>query len=206
VNLLLLNKLILEDLYQKWKEKLEYQDRESAQKAMAAHAVSQASLVDFSFQSRNVPIVNPSECYHSVDTQVVKKAIHDTANWLYRAETTLSKPAPNAASVIENELRIISGLVREAPIILGTAADLPRRTAPNVPKRKHNTDCMNVPDSPSNPMKLLASISSRAPPVPVVQYDTTNQNNSGSNVISRNVSVADHEDAKTFVHFLQSMS
>jgi hypothetical protein len=230
---ILLFKTILENLYRKWKERIEYQDRESARKAMAAAAVSEASsLNERTIQMKNIPVVFSPGCNHTEAThqRVDQNAIHKTAHWLYRAERILSKTgtrvgnADGATSPArevddstngESDLEMISRLVQEAPVILSAASDLSRqKESRNRPsqqhvtlslrqKRKHCTDFADVLDSRSNPMKLLASISSHAAPVPILQEDLPNEKQLRSRPTNTGASIS--EDAETFVHFLQSM-
>jgi len=82
-------------------------------------------------------------------------------------------------------------------------------STPTAGKRKRLlSDDESIPDSPNNPMKLLASLSSQAAPVPIDSNHNAKRAASSSNsneseaVPNNNV---DAEDAKTFVNFLQSV-
>ncbi|KAL3797876.1 hypothetical protein HJC23_006914 [Cyclotella cryptica] len=224
---------IIEDLYRKWKERIEYQDRESARKAMAAAAVSEASsLSEGIIQMKNIPVISSSGFNYIVDPhqRVAQNAVHKAAHWLYRAEVVLSKTGTRVGNAdgaisparqihdctnVENDLDMISRLVEEAPVILSAVADLPRQIeghnrqpqrqiTPSLgQKRKHCTDFADVLDCRSNPMKLLASISSHAAPVPILQEDSPSKKQPRARPTVTSDSIS--EDAKTFVNFLQSM-
>mmetsp|Transcript_573 Transcript_573/g.1239 ORF Transcript_573/g.1239 Transcript_573/m.1239 type:complete len:251 (-) Transcript_573:16-768(-) len=82
-------------------------------------------------------------------------------------------------------------------------------STPTAGKRKHSlSDDENTTGSPNNPMKLLASLSSQAAPVPIDANDdaklTAPSSNTNNSVAIPNNNV-DAEDAKTFVNFLQSV-
>lgn len=76
-------------------------------------------------------------------------------------------------------------------------------STPTTGKRKRSlSDDDTVHDSPSNPMKILASLSSQVAPVPIDANGDDKQTTTGSNT---NNTKKDAEDAKTFVNFLHSM-
>jgi len=85
-------------------------------------------------------------------------------------------------------------------------------STPTTGKRKRSlSDDRNMTDSPNNPMKLLASLSSQAVPVPV---GSSNDVKRSSAVVSSSATDStkavpnnrvNAEDATTFVNFLQSM-
>lgn len=74
-------------------------------------------------------------------------------------------------------------------------------SAPTTRERKRSlSEVEHTTNSPSNPMKLLASLSSQAAPVPIVAKDEGKETTS-----SNPNNHSDAEDAKTFVNFLQSV-
>lgn len=74
-------------------------------------------------------------------------------------------------------------------------------------KRKRSlSDDENISDSPIDPMKLLASLSSQAAPVPVnAACRVTDSSTGNSSERIPEIKSEDAEDAKTFVNFLQSV-
>lgn len=200
----------LEQLYTKWKKRLDHQDREYARKALAAQAVSEASMADGMIQSSILPRVHSADFVHSKYMhRSSTDAIQTTASWLSRSAGVTNTPPSKNKADIENDLRRISHLLKESPRILAAASDIARQNGAqlrrqrpdtaNSLKRKYSGE-NTLTDSPTNPMKLLASISSHAAPVPVLETENKSQ------PINRSVSIGDLEDAQAFVHFLKSMS
>lgn len=182
---------------------------------MAAQAVSQASSLDkcggiiHSSSSIFPPEFNHSEAAQQRNTE---KNIRTTAMWLARATDITNTHVSGIQTNIENELRIITRLIDDAPAVVTIASDFlrqkridqPKTETSNGRKRKQYADTTNASDSLFNPMKLLASISSHATPVPVVDIIQDKCNHFSKPINS--VSIGDLEDAQTFVHFLKSMT
>jgi DNA repair ATPase RecN len=214
----------LEQLYQKWKQRLEIQEQEMAQKSMAASPD------------------NANKVYNNIQRTNTRNEITKTAAWMEKAETLLTKETESNQMLqkdIEDEMKEIALLVEEAPAILAISSDLPKLlnsecnktestniglqtsihklnscsdvrtlatescteyeqsiTTATAGKRKYNLcdDENTTTDSPNNPMKLLASLSSQA--APIVTKDD------GDGCESKETRV---DDAKTFVNFLQSV-
>lgn len=188
----------LEALYTKWKQRLSHQDQEYARKTMAAQAVSHACTLqhDEMLLTSNIPRAFSSIELHHFEARQTEKAIHKTATWLSRAAGIDLKTISNTnIADIENKLRIISSLIQESPTVLAATVNLSRAkgnqsdqccmTTPDVRKRKFSVE-RNLSASPTNPMKLLASISSHAVPVPIDQQN--------------------YEDAQTLVNFIKSVT
>lgn len=150
--------------------------------------------------------------------------IHKTADWLEKAESILSKslevgkPADDSA----DEMKRVKLLIEEGPTILaavGGAAKrlkdsmlngLPSRlhscpdfgaisvSSPTSRKRKNPLiDDELVRNYDSNPINLLASLSSRAARVPISNWSSKQRKTKGGD---------NTEDAKAFVDFLQSVA
>lgn len=201
----------LECLYQKWKQKLELQEQELARKSMADAAVSTASqsycdLVPLSTSASSHLV---SQAQTVLASTANSKKLDMTASWLDKAEQLLSQSVADRIMQckIEDEMESISMLISEAPEIQAIAADLPKNLNSTgkfgafnphlkILSADSTTSCAqqpeSTPDSPNNAMKLLASLSSQAAPVPV-----------GETIAGANPEV---DDAKTFVDFLQSMA
>ena len=213
----------LEQLYQEWKQRLEIQEQEMAQKSMAASPDS------------------ANKEYNNIQSANLRDDITKTAAWMEKACALLTKETEGNHMLqkdIEDEMKEIALLVEEAPAIISVSSDLPKLlnsecnktestniglqtsihklnscsdvrtlatescteyaqsiTTATAGKRKRDLcDDGNANDSPNNPMKLLASLSSQA--APIVTKDD------GNGRETRNHRV---DDAKTFVNFLQSV-
>ena len=149
-----------------------------------------------------------------------------TASWLKRAEDILSQEigTNQAENEIEAEMMVISSLVSEAPEILAiskqyTADDASSALNATIPSSRNitidndieriaatrndsGTKGDEVDDSPSYPMKLLASLSSQATPVPIIDANCTATTCPTQSTSS---TTAATEDAEDFVNFLQSV-
>ena len=130
---------------------------------------------------------------------------------------------------IEEEMMVISSLVSEAPEIvtiskrlpklfhtsntIGGASTTPKTTIPSSHISQGNDSERNavkwnesglkgdeVDDSPTYPMKLLASLSSQATPAPIIDTNCT-----ATRTTPNNTTTAATEDAEDFVNFLQSV-
>ena len=180
---------------------------------MAAQAVSQASLGNCMLSTTMAPTGFPSRLSfsESLSLKGIENKIHSTAMWLSSAIDIINAiPSKNSVGV-ENELQIISRLIEEAPSVLPAVNDVQRSndTQCSQPcfsgtasaKRKQSSDCIEA-SLDTNPMKLLASISSHAVPVPIAQYQTSEK----SQPFNRSVSTEDLADVHTFVQFLKSVS
>ena len=176
----------LEHLHQKWKQRIELQEREVARKSL----VETSSILHGGGVNRNIT--------------------NRTAMWLESADNLLSGRS-SAENEIEDEMKAISILIEQAPVIL---ANLPRiSTSSGSSSRQVYTEQRdtfytgrrkgslgNETDSPNSAMKILASLSSQAAPVPI---DTTNRGDCVDNVNNSRSAIA---DAQTFVDFLQSVN
>lgn len=194
----------LEHLHQKWKQRIELQEREVARK----------SLVETSS-------INGGGVNCTIQGDITNR----TAMWLEGADNLLSGRS-SAKIEIEDEMKAISILIEQAPGIL--------ENLPKLRNNKHNQSCPKLPiictssgsssrqvyteqrdtvytgrrkgslgnetDSPNSAMKILASLSSQAAPVPI---DTTNRGECVDNVNNSRSAIA---DAQTFVDFLQSVN
>ncbi|KAL7532739.1 hypothetical protein ACHAWF_004227 [Thalassiosira exigua] len=247
----------LEHLYKKWKQRLEYQEQEMARKSMAAEAVSVASSL---CNNSNVPLfssaISSSRILPMGVTPIAgneregradmnpnahaKSEIAKAATWLEKAESILSKETECSLvkKEIEDEMREISVLIKDAPEILAMSAELPNLLGKSDSNTSGNYDQTSISgstlardadygttkqseqlgpitsagkrkriggndsplDSPNASMKLLASLSSQAAPVPIDSAyhvsPTPNATNPGDQRVNA-------EDAKTFVNFLQ---
>lgn len=210
---------------------MESHEQEMARKSMAAAAVSVASLLS---DNRKLSILaNTSQCAENaiIQSSNTKNDITKAATWLTWAETLLSKNIQrnHIQKDIEEEMKVIANLIKEAPEILAISTDLPKllgrkkETEPGsrlqanqklhscpelrilsstsddarhceqtvsthtAGKRKRSlSNCNDAMDSPNNPMKILASLSSQAAPL-----------NTNTKAVA--------EDATAFVNFLQSV-
>jgi hypothetical protein len=210
---------------------MESHEQEMARKSMAAAAVSVASLLS---DNRKLSILaNTSQCAENaiIQSSNTKNDITKAATWLTWAETLLSKNIQrnHIQKDIEEEMKVIANLIKEAPEILAISTDLPKLlgrkketepgsrlqanqklhscpelrilsstsdearhceqtvSTPTAGKRKRSlSNCNDAMDSPNNPMKILASLSSQAAPL-----------NTNTKAVA--------EDAAAFVNFLQSV-
>ena len=210
---------------------MESHEQEMARKSMAAAAVSVASLLS---DNRKLSILaNTSQCAENaiIQSSNTKNDITKAATWLTWAETLLSKNIQRnqIQKDIEEEMKVIANLIKEAPEILAISTDLPKLlgrkketepgsrlqanqklhscpelrilsstsdearhceqtvSTPTAGKRKRSlSNCNDAMDSPNNPMKILASLSSQAAPL-----------NTNTKAVA--------EDAAAFVNFLQSV-
>lgn len=210
---------------------MESHEQEMARKSMAAAAVSVASLLS---DNRKLSILaNTSQCAENaiIQSSNTKNDITKAATWLTWAETLLSKNIQrnHIQKDIEEEMKVIANLIKEAPEILAISTDLPKLlgrkketepgsrlqanqklhscpelrilsstsdearhceqtvSTPTAGKRKRSlSNCNDAMDSPNNPMKILASLSSQAAPL-----------NTNTKAVA--------EDATAFVNFLQSV-
>jgi len=246
----------LDHLYQQWKQRLELQEQEMARKSMAAVAVSVATTMcdkptlPFSATSSPSHLLLGAGCMQvppevaltgrtNVQSAKANSSMTKTATWLVQAGTLLSRKVEKnqIREEIEEEMKEISRLINDAPVILSLSMGLPKlldnkdsivsadQLDPSI-KKLHSwpaigissTKTETIPltirkrersisgddtatDSPNNPMKMLASLSSQAVPVPIDACGTGKRVKADSHT-----SRADAEDAKTFVNFLQSMS
>lgn len=152
--------------------------------------------------------------------------VHRTADWLEKADYMLSKKLTEGRPAEEKatEMKEIKSLIEQGPAVLAAAGDvtkllndakskgLPSRlhscpdfrkiagsASPILKKRKHPLiDDELVKKYDNNPINLLASLSSRAAPVPVSIGNAKQRKREGSDVNT--------EDAKAFVNFLQSVA
>jgi hypothetical protein len=146
-----------------------------------------------------------------------------TATWLKRAEDILSQEIDTNQdqNEIEEEMMVISSLVSDAPEVVTISKRLPQllhtsntiggagsqisqgsdseRNAVNWNESGLKGDA--VDDSPTYPMKLLASLSSQATPAPIIDANCTTTSFPTSN----NTTTVATEDAEDFVNFLQSV-
>ena len=210
---------------------MESHEQEMARKSMAAAAVSVASLLS---DNRKLSILaNTSQCAENaiIQSTNTKNDITKAATWLTWAETLLSKNIQrnHIQKDIEEEMKVIANLIKEAPEILAISTDLPKLlgrkketepgsrlqanqklhscpelrilsstsdearhceqtvSTPTAGKRKRSlSNCNDAMDSPNNPMKILASLSSHAAPL-----------NTNTKAVA--------EDAAAFLNFLQSV-
>jgi hypothetical protein len=210
---------------------MESHEQEMARKSMAAAAVSVASLLS---DNRKLSfLANTSQCAENaiIQSSNTKNDITKAATWLTWAETLLSKNIQrnHIQKDIEEEMKVIANLIKEAPEILAISTDLPKLlgrkketepgsrlqanqklhscpelrilsstsdearhceqtvSTPTAGKRKRSlSNCNDAMDSPNNPMKILASLSSQAAPL-----------NTNTKAVA--------EDAAAFVNFLQSV-
>lgn len=152
--------------------------------------------------------------------------VHRTAEWLVKADEILSKISNGGRQAEETvaEMKEIKSLIDQGPTVLAAVGDvtkvlqdvnskgLPSRlhscpdfrkisdtASATSMKRKHPLiDDELVKNYDSNPINLLASLSSRAAPVPVSNGNAKQRKRKGSEVNA--------EDAKAFVSFLQSVA
>jgi hypothetical protein len=147
--------------------------------------------------------------------------IRKTADWLEKAEHILSQSGKSEEDKV-TEMNELKSLIEEGPTVLAAAGEVAKRltdsktnglpsrlnscpdfrkmtgSSPTSKKRKHPIiDDDLVREYDSNPINLLASLSSRAVPVPV-------SNNSSTKQIKRKGS-DNTEDVKAFVNFIQSV-
>ena len=199
----------LEQLYQKWKQRIELQERELAKK----------SLVDTS------SIQGSGATNRTIQSDITNQ----TVLWLERADNLLSNDIGRSSTrnEIEDEMKAISSLIEQGPGILANLPQLrnnkynqtscpkmpiictnsssstgrgyPEQRDPTYTGRRRNS-LTDATDSPNSAMKILASLSSQAAPVPI---DTTN---TGECLESSNNSRSAIQDAQTFVDFLQSVN
>ena len=191
----------LEHLHQKWKQRIELQEREVARNSL----VESSSILHGGGVNRDIT--------------------NRTAMWLEGADNLLSGRS-SAKIEIEDEMKAISILIEQAPGILENLPKLRNnkhnQSCPKLPiictisgsssrqvyteqrdtvytgRRKGSLG--NETDSPNSAMKILASLSSQAAPVPI---DTTNRGECVDNVNNSRSAIA---DAQTFVDFLQSVN
>ncbi len=158
----------------------------------------------------------------NTDNDIIK-----TASWLERAEDILSQEigTNQVQKEIEDEMMVISSLVSEAPEILAISKKLPKllntlNTIGASSKATIPSSCTSVgddlehnavkwsesgskgdevDDSPTYPMKILASLSSQATPVPIIDanFATTCPTSSSTTAAT--------EGAEDFVNFIQSV-
>ena len=195
-------------------------------KSLAAAAVSDVSSMHGN--SPLYTLSSPSQLQSGITntSTTIESNVTKTATWLEEAENLLSKKIGSCSfqTQIEDEMKAIKNLIDRAPEILSLSADLPKLldnnnsiigstnnnmhqssnpTHPNLSVQNTHTGgkrklSLSSTDSPDNAMKILASLSSQAVPVPI------NESNSGE-VHQTNSPRANAEDAKTFVNFLQSV-
>ena len=186
-------------------------------KSLAAAAVSGASPMHGN--SSLYTLSSPSHLQSGITNTntTIQSNITKTATWLDEAATLLSKKIGSCSfqTQIEDEMKALKSLIDQAPEILSLSADLPKlldnknsnlqqsnTSLPNLSVQNTHTGkrklSLSNTDSPENAMKILASLSSQAVPVPI------NESNRGE-VHCTNSPRADAEDARTFVNFLQSV-
>ena len=212
-------------LYQKWKRKVETQKEEADRKSSAEaptylqkHQLD-ASLAAAATMANTVGV--PQQRNSTRVTPDTMPLIHKTADWLEKAENILSQSGKSEEDKV-TEMNELKSLIEEGPTVLAAAGEVAKRlsdsktkglpsrlnscpdfrkmtgSSPTSKKRKHPLiDDDLVREYDSNPINLLASLSSRAVPVPV-------SNNSSTKQIKRKGS-DNTEDAKAFVNFIQSV-
>lgn len=214
-------------LYQKWKRKVETQKEEADRKSSAeASAYLQKHQLDASLAAAATMALNtvgvPQQRNSTQVTPDTMPLIRKTADWLEKAENILSQSGKSEEDKV-TEMNELKSLIEEGPTVLATAGEVAKRltdsktkglpsrlnscpdfrkmtgSSPTSKKRKHPLiDDDLVREYNSNPINLLASLSSRAVPVPV-------SNNSSSKQIKRKGS-DNTEDVKAFVNFIQSVA
>lgn len=204
------------DLYQKWKQRIETQKEETNRKSSVEASLTGEIILNS--KTKDIThIVTP-------DTMTL---VQKTADWLEKADGILSKISKGERSADETaaEMKEVKSLIDQGPTVLAAVGEvskmlkntnskgLPSRlhscpdfrkiagtsSATSSKKRKHPLiDDELVKKYDSNPINLLASLSSRAAPVPVSNGNSKQRKRKGSEVNS--------EDAKAFVSFLQSVA
>eukprot|EP00985_Skeletonema_marinoi_P024291 scaffold16790_cov204-Skeletonema_marinoi.AAC.11 len=209
-------------LYQNWKRRIETQKEETNRKSSVEASLTDGIITTSNFlldipQTRNIT--------HNVTPETMA-LVHRTADWLEKADDILSKISKGGRPTEEaaTEMKEIKSLIDQGPTVLAAVGDvtkilkdvkakgLPSRlhscpdfrkisvaASPTAKKRKHPLiDDELVKSYDSNPINLLASLSSRAAPVPVSNGNAEQRKRKGSEV--------NPEDANAFVSFLQSVA
>lgn len=213
-------------LYQKWKRKVETQKEEADRKSSAeASAYLQKHQLDASLAAAATmanAVGVPQQRNSTQVTPDTMPLIRKTADWLEKAENILSQRSGKSEEDKVTEMNELKSLIEEGPTVLAAAGEVAKRltvsktkglpsrlnscpdfrkmtgSSPTSKKRKHPLiDDDLVREYDSNPINLLASLSSRAVPVPV-------SNNSSIKQIKRKGS-DNTEDVKAFVNFIQSV-
>lgn len=210
-------------LYQKWKRRVETQKEEADRKSSAeASAYLQKHQLDASLAAAaTITVGFPQQRNSTQVTPDTMPLIRKTADWLEKAEHILSQSGKSEEDKV-TEMNELKSLIEEGPTVLAAAGEVAKRltdsktnglpsrlnscpdfrkmtgSSPTSKKRKHPLiDDDLVREYDSNPINLLASLSSRAVPVPV-------SNNSSTKQIKRKGS-DNTEDVKAFVNFIQSV-
>ena len=209
------------DLYQKWKQRIETQKEETNRKSSVEASLTGGIILT----SKNSLVPQTKDITHNVTPETMT-LVQKTADWLEKAEDILSKRSKGGRSADETtaEMKEIKSLIDQGPTVLAAVGDvtkilkdanpkgLPSRlhscpdfrkiagtTSTTSKKRKHPLiDDELVKSYDSNPINLLASLSSRAAPVPVSNGNAKQRKRKGSEV--------NPEDANAFVSFLQSVA
>lgn len=210
-------------LYQNWKQRIESQKEETNRKSSVEAPLTGGITLTL---NNSLDIPQPERNITQNVTPETMTLVHRTADWLEKADGILSKMLNDGrpAEEKDTEMKEIKSLIEQGPAVLAAAGDvtkllkdgkakgLPSRlhscpdfrkiagaTSPTSKKRKHPLiDDELVKDYDSNPINLLASLSSRAAPVPVSNGNAKQRKRKGSEVNT--------EDAKAFVNFLQSVA
>ena len=203
-------------LYQNWKRRIESQKEETNRKS-AVEASLTSGVIMNTKHSLEVPPRKRKMTHHV--TPETMALVQGTADWLDKADDILSHnlKGKRSAEEAEAEMKEIKILIDQGPTVLAAVTDVARilkdakskglptlhscpdfrkisgATTKYLKKRKHPLiDDELVKNDDSNPINLLASLSSRAAPVPVEQ-------------VKRKGIDAHADDAKAFVSFLKSV-
>mmetsp|Transcript_17584 Transcript_17584/g.27569 ORF Transcript_17584/g.27569 Transcript_17584/m.27569 type:complete len:377 (-) Transcript_17584:52-1182(-) len=208
-------------LYQSWKRRIETQKEETNRKSSVEASLTGGIILN----SKHLLPPRTKNTSHNATPETMT-LVHRTAEWLVKADEILSKISNGGRQAEETvaEMKEIKSLIDQGPTVLAAVGDvtkilkdvkskgLPSRlhscpdfrkisgtaSATSI-KRKHPLiDDELVKNYDSNPINLLASLSSRAAPVPVSNGNAKQRKRKGSEVNA--------EDAKAFVSFLQSVA
>lgn len=208
-------------LYQSWKRRIQTQKEESNRKSSVEASLTGGIILN----SKHLLPPRTKNTSHNVTPETMT-LVHRTAEWLVKADEILSKITNGGRQAEETvaEMKEIKSLIDQGPTVLAAVGDVTKilkdvkskglpsrlhscpdfrkisdRASPTAMKRKHPLiDDELVKNYDSNPINLLASLSSRAAPVPVSNGNAKQRKRKGSDVNA--------EDAKAFVSFLQSVA
>ncbi len=208
-------------LYQKWKQRIEAQKEETNRKSSVEASLASGIVLT----SKNSLAPQAKDITHNVTPETMT-LVQKTADWLDKADDILANISKGGRSADETaaEMKEIKSLIDQGPAVIAAVGDVTKRlkdaktkglpsrlhscpdfrkiagtTSATSKKRKHPLiDDELVKSYDSNPINLLASLSSRAAPVPVSNGNAKQRKRKGSEV--------NPEDANAFVSFLQSVA
>ena len=201
---------------------------QSHEQKMSNKSLVDVAVLEASSMNVNANLHRQMSSPETENTQMVEtnNEMRKTASWLKRAEDVLSKDigTTHVQKEIEDEMMVISSLVSEAEGIAGSRfgrdgkddidgastttlkTPIPSSHIPIGNDSYHIAVKLNesgsiedeVNDSPTYPMKILATLSSQATPVPIIDASLVTCATPSSTTVAT-------EDAEDFVNFLQSV-